>query len=222
MIIAATSDLHGYLPDPPPWPCDLVIIAGDIMPDKRPIERQGDWCQTTLLPWIEEMTSVTKAPLYLTWGNHDFAAIRLLIPSDLTAYAVVDRGFNILGSRFYFTPWVPNLGRWAYSFDGDVPDRYREAIPDDTQILVTHGPPHGFGDATNNHTSNWEHVGSPSLLERCQAIRVPIVICGHIHEGRGTYETPWQGAIYNVAALDRNYKPRERPWTLINTALHGM
>lgn len=215
MIIAAISDLHGYLPDPPPWPYDIVIIAGDIMPDKRPIEKQAEWLDKVWTDWLISL----DAPAYWTWGNHDFAAERLLVSPEWKG--LVDQALTIEGIKFYFTPWVPNLGRWAYSFAGDVPDEKRAEIPADTDILVTHGPPYGIGDRTIYEN---EHVGSTSLAVYCdQIIHPPLVICGHIHEGRGCYETQWadmsMGTIYNVAALDRNYRPREHPWVQIDTAM---
>jgi Icc-related predicted phosphoesterase len=215
VIIAATSDLHGYLPDPPSFPCDMVIVAGDIMPDKRPFEKQADWLDREFRHWE---TDIIERPVYKTWGNHDFAAERLMVPSDLEG--LVDRTIVADGIRFYFTPWVPHLPKWAYSCQEDVPNLHRAAIPADTQVLVSHGPPLGYGDATSGFIE--EHVGSETLLNRCAIIQPPIIICGHIHEGRGSYETFWGGTIYNVSALNRYYKPYQQSWTRIDTSLHGL
>lgn len=53
MRIAATSDLHGHLPEVPD--CDLLLIAGDICPlEDGSIRVQGRWLDTELLGWLQD------------------------------------------------------------------------------------------------------------------------------------------------------------------------
>jgi hypothetical protein len=62
MRIVALSDQHGFLPDVPP--CDLLIVAGDVCPDRfgpfiavhDPYQQQA-WFDRTVRPWLAATTS---------------------------------------------------------------------------------------------------------------------------------------------------------------------
>ena len=56
-------------------------------------------------------------------------------------------------------------------------------IPDDTDVLITHGPPLGIGDCTGGR----RHGGDDELLARVLKLSPALHIFGHIHEGRGVY-----------------------------------
>lgn len=206
MRVAAISDLHGQLPESCP-DVDYIILAGDICPDSRPIVKQGEWLDTKFRAWLKG-----KPPVFATWGNHDFIGQSLGYPKDLPWTVVVDAQVALPdGREAYFTPWVPNLARWAFGTPYDVPDYYRRDIPAGLDFLVSHGPPWGFFDTV----FDCPHVGSESLT-RCMLQAQPkITICGHIHESRGNESTQWGGRVYNVASLDRDYKPYPERWTVI-------
>ena len=51
-------------------------------------------------------------------------------------------------------------------------------------ILVSHAPPNGFVDVVRSG----EHVGSVAVRRIVEEFRPPLVLCGHIHEGRGVAE----------------------------------
>lgn len=204
MKIYAISDIHGDLPPQCP-PCDLLIIAGDICPHTphtMPVaEYQAHWLNRDFRRWLKNQPA---KEIIGTWGNHDFVGkYGGLIPSDLPIEIGVDKLIEIGGLKIYLSPWVPNLGRWAFAYQDDVPEEIRQRIPDKVDILVSHGPPAGFFDGVIEGI----HVGSDSLLRACERVKPPIIICGHIHEARGSGPTPWGGIIYNVASLDRLYQP---------------
>src|SRR3990167_818471 len=78
MRIVALSDQHGHLPDIPP--CDLLIIAGDVCPDRfgpfwamHAPEQQRSWFDRHVRPWLAEVPATHKL---LTWGNHDWCGLR--------------------------------------------------------------------------------------------------------------------------------------------------
>jgi Icc-related predicted phosphoesterase len=53
-------------------------------------------------------------------------------------------------------------------------------IPDDTDVLITHGPPYGYGDCVH-HDYN---VGCRDLLDTVKfRVKPQYHIFGHIHEG---------------------------------------
>ena len=68
-------------------------------------------------------------------------------------------------------------------------------IPEDTDVLVTHGPPYGIQDKTINGI----HTGCKVLLEKVMKIKPKLHVFGHIHEAYGT--TVKDGIIFHNASL---------------------
>ncbi|KAJ7089217.1 hypothetical protein B0H15DRAFT_279689 [Mycena belliarum] len=62
--------------------------------------------------------------------------------------------------------------------------------PSPTDILLTHGPPHGVLDRTTKATL----AGCPALAARLAALRPRLHVFGHIHEARGAYVHLWERA----------------------------
>lgn len=69
---------------------------------------------------------------------------------------------------------------------GDLLAQRWAQIPEDTDILITHGPPLGFGDRVDSG----EHVGCEDLLRRVQQVRPKLHLFGHIHESRASPMSP--------------------------------
>ena len=70
--------------------------------------------------------------------------------------------------KFYGSPWQPWFCDWAYNLArGEEIAAKWAAIPSDTDVLVTHGPPLGHGDLC----SSGQRAGCLDLLERVHALR---------------------------------------------------
>lgn len=222
MRIALMSDTHGILP-PYQWfhtnKIDAVIHAGDIGPDHR----VSDWCYEIFSPWLRRL----NRPFYATFGNHDFSEqwpneIGSLFP-DNDSRIIVNGSVEIDGKRVWFSPWTPKFFDWAWMKTEKELWKYYNSIPDDVDVMVSHGPPHMIGDQTSERwTGEKEHVGSRSLNKWLTSHASPsIVICGHIHHGRGVYRTQmgWEDypkdlTLYNCALLDDWYQPTWEPMIL--------
>ena len=109
------------------------------------------------------------------------------LAKELGVHLLLDSMVEIEGKLFYGSPWTPYCGNWAFS-----PKDYRDLedyfakIPEDTNILVTHGPPQGCLDG--------RAYGSQALfknVKRCTKIQLHVF--GHIHESYGTKKMAFSG-----------------------------
>ena len=74
-------------------------------------------------------------------------------------------------------------------------------IKPDSQIdvLVTHGPPYGFGDLTKGR-----HAGDKQLMKAVQSMVHPplLWVCGHIHESHGVHTVPHTNSGKNITLIN--------------------
>ena len=97
---------------------------------------------------------------------------------------------------------------WAFMLDRGKP--LRDAwglIPDNTDVLITHGPPQGVGDTSCIGGSN---VGCRDLLDRIDELRLKAHIFGHIHEGYGSYQRD-DTTLINASTCTERYEPTNPP-----------
>ena len=157
-------------------------------------------------------------------GNHDFAFEReptwlnLYIDTDVLLEHNVtyleDTGIEIVSSEFsrpikiYGSPWQPEFFDWAFNLprNGDVLKSRWDDIPNDTDILITHGPPHGIRDFTPNNLQ----VGCELLRERVDVLKPLLHVFGHIHGAYGLVEI--NGTVFvNASTCTERYQPINKP-----------
>jgi len=140
-------------------------------------------------------------------GNHDFcfeddrkeAAEQCLTNKDIIY--LNDTGTTIEGLKLWGSPVQPEFFNWAFNRErGEDICKHWGLIPDDTDILITHGPAFGILD----RVMEGEKVGCRDLLDRVKKIKPKIHAFGHIHEDYGVFE---QGGttFVNASNVNRNY-----------------
>jgi Icc-related predicted phosphoesterase len=205
--VVCVSDLHGQLPATAEG--DLLIVAGDICPTtNHGSVYQADFINSRFRDWLKAQPAKKKV---FIGGNHDFVLQqRKWWHKKYPATYLQDSGTEYKGIKIWGTPWSVSYGPWAFmAADAELSNKW-DLIPDDTDILVVHGPPHGVGDKVPSRSSdeeNWpkpEHAGSKTLLKRILEVKPKLVVCGHIHCDRGIH---WLGDIpvVNAAVLDDRY-----------------
>ena len=197
MRVCAVSDLHGNLPDTPE--CDLLLIAGDLtLHSSRARER--DWLDGPFREWLKTRPAERIVGVA---GNHDFYAERDPdFMGDLPWVYLQDETTTFGDHVIHGSPWSNWFGNWAFmAHDTDLIER-AELIPNETTILITHGPPYGIGDLTFDHRK----VGSNAFRRRASELpNLELYVFGHIHESRGKWVH--DGVIFaNVTMLDLGYK----------------
>jgi Icc-related predicted phosphoesterase len=196
-LIVAIADLHGNLPEIPE--CDLLLIGGDICPaHNHDMTFQYFWLKEHFEPWLEK---VPAKKIVGVAGNHDFLAQANPDAWKWLSWDYLhDSGTEFEGFKIWGAPWQPVFYNWAFNLPEEQLSRKWDLIPDDTDILVLHGPPKGYGDFVPRGV----HTGSPSLTERILKVNPRLAVCGHIHYSRGIYQCG-ETAVVNAALVNEAY-----------------
>ena len=206
VCISDTHSLHRRIPEVPDG--DILIHAGDCLGagTLSDVEELNDWLGT-----LRHQHKIVIA------GNHDWVfqeAPELAREALSNATYLEDAGVEIEGFRFWGSPWTPTFLDWAFMLDRGQPlyDRWK-LIPDDTNVLITHGPPRGIGDLVAMGFQ-CRNVGCQDLLHRVdQLSSLKAHIFGHIHEGYGEYRRG-QTRLINASTCTERYEPTNPPIVL--------
>ena len=125
--------------------------------------------------------------------------------------------------KIYGTPWTKSfkgINKHCKAFTCDTEDELREKfnlIPDDTDILISHGPPYGVLDEVQRYKHH-ENCGSVALREALDRVKPKINVFGHIHEkGSRTVVYKHRGPntlCINASIVDESYHPRDEIITM--------
>ncbi|KAL5010174.1 hypothetical protein ScPMuIL_012479 [Solemya velum] len=119
-----------------------------------------------------------------------------------------DSAIELYGIKFYGSPWSPEFCNWAFNVErGEEILKIWNQIPEETDILITHGPPLGYGDMNYDGL----RTGCVELLNTIQKrVRPKYHIYGHIHEGYGVLSDGYTTYI-NASTCNLRYKPENPP-----------
>lgn len=215
MKIVAFSDTHGYhravtLPHG-----DVLVFAGDLM--------TSGYNHREVVDFANWFTSQPHKHKILVAGNHDRLfqqRLDTVLPYfNSSVFYIQDSGVTIDGVKFWGSPWQPDFCNWAFNLPrGEELRKVWAKVPEDTDVLITHGPPYGYRDNTGSTRGN-ENVGDEELEKALYRIKPRAHIFGHIHNGHGIeffpkmYVEPngFFTVCYNVAICDEEYRPVNEP-----------
>jgi Icc-related predicted phosphoesterase len=116
-----------------------------------------------------------------------------------------DESIELEGYKIYGTPWQKEFMNWEFNLpkgSKELKEKF-DAIPVDTDILITHAPPYSILDYAYD-----QHLGEPFLYNRIKELKnLKIHSFGHIHEatGKEKIEGVW---FLNAALMNGNYQPQ--------------
>ena len=186
MKIWHISDTHGYHDLlKVPSGIDMVIHSGDCSNPRDPYNNESEVRQ--FIDWYKELP--IKHKIYVA-GNHDSSIEKKLVTKEDFEgdgiWYLENSWINIEGLRIFGSPYTPNFGNWSFMKDRNKLERmWKDAIHVDTDIVITHGPPKGILDKSENRDGLMECCGDKSLLNKILEIQPAYHLFGHIHNCSG-------------------------------------
>lgn len=180
--ISDTHSLHKSLTNLPD--ADIIIHTGDISDHGRKDEVES------FIGWFSRLPYQYK--IFIA-GNHDISfenkpewLVELL--AEYTKYEYIhfyleNSGCEIEGIKIWGSPTTP---LFETRFNAFMVDRGPQMwdlwnkIPDDTDIVLTHGPVWGKLDTVG--TPHYQYVGCEQLLWHIKRVKPKLHLCGHVHK----------------------------------------
>ncbi len=204
VILSDTHSLHSHVSVPSG---DVLIHCGDF-------SASGDVHDTVeFLKWFESQLHDAKV---LVAGNHDKLSDQepTLFRSLLAEHApsvtyLQDSGVWIGGLYVYGSPVTPTFFDWYHMRDrGEAIRKHWDAIPAYTNVLVTHGPPLGFGDWSPYDKI---HAGDADLLDAIKRVKPSVACHGHFHHSQCinelAHEDGTKTILVNATICNEQYRP---------------
>lgn len=139
---------------------------------------------------------------FATWGIH----------------LLNDSGVEIEGIKIWGSPVQPWFHSWAFNRARNQSEAdhlyprvfglikpHWDAIPKDTEILLTHGPPYNILDTV---VRGGHQVGCVELAKAIEDSEIKLHVFGHIHEGRGFHYGD-KTTYVNGSSLNEYYSPSD-------------
>ena len=179
---------------------DMLIFAGD-----------GDWRTTASLnPFLDWLEAQPHKYKIMISGNHDFLfqeageAKRHSLKENIASRNIIylqDSGAEVGGFNIWGSPYTPSFNDWAFNKDrGNRIMKVWDKIPDDTDILITHGPPMYTLDLCGG-----DAIGCYDLAKAIDRVNPKLHVFGHIHSQQGIIEK--DGTIFvNASVVDEYYQ----------------
>ena len=240
MRIVCISDTHS-LQDQMSHPIpkgDVLIHSGDIS------NKGGERDVTEFIHWFQNIEGF-DSKIFIA-GNHDFCFERINLPHHKGEYAwlnnlmspenlsqsnveYLEDSFVTIESlefskpiKIYGSPWQPNFYDWAFNLPrmGKEIEGKWDMIPDDVDILITHGPPQQIRDFVDNWRSPM-NVGCEILRHQVENRIKPLLhVFGHIH---GAYGVAYiKDTLYvNASTCTEQYYPTNKPIIIDLTEIDG-
>lgn len=182
MKIWHISDTHTYhwLLDIPK-DIDMVIFSGDCSNPREYILNRDE--VLNFLVWFGNLP--IKYKVYVA-GNHDTSIEKRYINKfDFTDKGIIyleNESVEIEGIKIWGSPITPEFGvGWAWNRKREKIHKYWDLIPEDSDIVISHGPPFGILDATYDRSNNYDLCGCRNLMKRITKVNPKLCLFGHIH-----------------------------------------
>lgn len=202
MKIVAISDVHQKWDNIVIPECDLLISAGDYS------FHGTEAVVKAFHLWLNKQPA---KHIISVQGNHELwvednfeEAKELVFDIAPKIHFIQESSLEIEGIKIHCSAITPFFCNWAWNRErGEEIRKHWDKIPNDIQILITHGPRHGILDLT----PNGERVGCKDLGQKIDQLKhLKLHVFGHVHGSSG--EKSFNGVQYlNACICDERYLP---------------
>jgi Icc-related predicted phosphoesterase len=199
VLLSDTHQLHREVEVPDG---DVLIHAGDFTMFSESLDAVADFND-----WLGGLPHRHKI---VVPGNHEFfleadSSERSLLSN---ATLLINEGVEIEGLRIWGTPVTPMYGgAFGLSSAKDRKRLYAQ-IPQDIDVLITHGPPFSILDTV---PVSGLHQGCRELLDAVTRVRPKLHVFGHIHGAYGIFKTE-HTTFVNASRLGLHDDPDGAPF----------
>ncbi|RLA66568.1 MAG: metallophosphoesterase [Epsilonproteobacteria bacterium] len=210
MKIVCTSDTHHKFPEPETGG-DIFIHCGDFS-FLSPVSRNNFGVlkreYENFFRYLKRIRKNFRQVIFVP-GNHDFIFENFypLIEDELEEAKItvlIDSSVTFGGIKFWGSPITPPFNNWAFSLGLENRKELWDTVPNDTDVVITHGPPRGVLDFCSG-----DNVGCASLRARLLDLQPKYFISGHVHEGYGK-DKLGETICLNVSHMDEFYNPTNK------------
>ena len=189
---------------------DILVHTGDFsgLSNDRELIKFNDWLGRLEGKYRE---------IFFVPGNHDSQFENYHYAASMLTNAVVlfDRQVEFAGYKIYGSPWTTTFFDWSFMKDRNIIKAVWDMIPDDTNILLTHQPPHFILDTARDLEDNKKivHVGCEALRETCmnRLKNLKLHCFGHLHNDGGKIVEEHGIVFSNGAILNDFYSATHQP-----------
>lgn len=213
-----SHDVHQDLNMIVPKDTEILFFTGDLT------YRGADWEIELLFKQFEKLSKRIPHIVGIL-GNHEVGCQRKEVElkqrfKELNVTLLHHESVEINGIKIFGSPYTPYFFGWAYQYQNPIYAAQYEgeylmtgeecwsAVPEDTQIVLSHCPPQFILDTCPNGS-----VGCPHLRQRIEQLpSVKYNMFGHIHASYGV--TLVNGVTYmNGSLMNDNYIMVNKPHT---------
>lgn len=192
--IVFISDTHGKHDNINIPACDFLCHCGDF----TNLGKDGEI--KNFCDWLSSLHHVRHK--IVICGNHELGFNKYPDPKKKkllkrSCIYLENSGIEIEGVKFWGTPNTLKFFNWEFMYDENTLKQIFDKIPEDINILLSHGPPFSILDLN----MRGDRCGSVSLLNRMQQINYDIVAFGHIHPSYGIKYNYDDNQVYINASI---------------------
>ena len=181
MIIHHFSDTHTFHNQLiVPEKVDLMIFSGDCSNTKDYVTNFDE-----VIDFIRWYAIINCPNKIFCAGNHDGSiASKLITRKTFEDHGIIyleNESIKIEGLKIWGSPISPSFGGWSFMKSREKLHDLWQTIPEDTDIVITHGPPKGVLDLSENREGRLEMCGCNALVKRLMVVQPKLALSGHIH-----------------------------------------